>query len=85
MFGSGLPSSSTRLNRVRTEVNTLSVDNLPMDMEQVEEEKAENEEPPWAYLDFQIVKKIFYLYSVTTKMSQSAQQYPDLAWRTPDP
>ena len=51
----------------------------------MEENKTENEEPPWAYLDFQIVKKIFYLYSVTTKLSQSAQQYPNLAWRMPDP
>ena len=37
-----------------------------------------------AYLDFEILKKIFYLYSVTTQMRQSAIQNPNLAWRTPD-
>lgn len=80
MFGSGLPSSSSRFNKLRTEVNTLSMESM-----ESEENRTENEEPPWAYLDFEILKKIFYLYSVTTKMRESAVQYPQLAWRTPDP
>ena len=56
-----------------------------MESMESEENRTENEEPPWAYLDFEILKKIFYLYSVTTKMRESAIQYPQLAWRTPDP
>lgn len=68
MFGSGLPSSSTRLNKGNQQQAQETMES---------EESKEEKEEPWAYIDFQIVKLVFHVYKSTT-MLRKHQYDPQL-------
>ena len=48
------------------------------------EEKKEDQEEPWGYIDFQIVKIIMQVYQSTTQLRQNANQSGAVAnWQMP--